>query len=162
MPSDPLTQQLYGHALCLLCWWCLFPYGWHDSLPTRIKGLSTQYAQLQGLLEPPFFKKKIARLTCRIGLLPLHKAQCLHTHRPLIWVGRLLCIGTHNWRGAMRQTKRLYKSRTLSDDSLHVNYSHETVASSMNTAGPVITDHHLKSTKLLFFPSDFLHTIYND
>ena len=59
VPSDPLTQQLYGHSLCLLCWWCLFPYGWHDSLPTRIKGLSTQYAQLHGLPEPPFLKSRL-------------------------------------------------------------------------------------------------------
>ena len=71
----------------------------------------------------PISEKKIVRLTCRLGFLPLHKAQCLHTHRPLIWVGRLLCIGTHNWRGAMRQTKRLYKSHTLSNDFAYILFS---------------------------------------
>jgi len=48
---------------------------------------------------------------------------------------------------ADKKTERLHNSHMLSDDSLHVCYSHETVASSINTAVPVITNHHLKSTK---------------
>ena len=99
MVSHPLTQQLYDHALCLLCWWCLTL--WHNNCMTTffacsVDGVSSsmvgttlfppesraspQYAQLHGLPEPPFFKKKkkkkkkIARLTCRMGFVSLHKA----------------------------------------------------------------------------------------
>ena len=132
---SPSDTQLYDHALCLLCWWCLFHYGWHDSRPIRTRSLSTQYAQLHGLPEPPFWKED-----CKINV---------QNGFPSI---------VQNWIGGERwgrQKDRLYKSRTLSDDSLHVNYSHETVASSMNPAGPVITDHHLKSTTV-FFPFRFL------
>ena len=194
MVPHPLTQQLYDHALCLLCWWCLTL--WHNNCMTTlfaysVDGVSPSDTQLYdhalcllcwwcltlwhtaiwprslfALLMVPL-PLWLARQSSHPNQEPLHTVRTApRSSRTPFWkedceinvqngfpptVQNL--IGGKRWG---RQKDRLYKSRTLSDDSLHVNYSHETVTSSMNPAGPVITDHHLKSTKFFFSPFRFL------
>ena len=90
-------------------------------------------------------EKQIARLTCRMGFHPLHKAQCKFTH----------LTHTHSvgdWGAARTETNR-HKSHTLSDASLHVYYCHEWVNENLYIA-------HKTSTQNLACSQRQIHTVH--
>ena len=91
----------------------------------------------------PVLQKEDCEINVQNWFAPIaQSSMSTHTH-----IRARARAGTHNRGGATRQTKRQLDYTNLTCWAMHVYYSQAIVASSMNTAGQVITDHHLKSTK---------------
>ena len=147
-PSD--TTTVWPRSLLALLM-VSFPLwlAWQSSHPNQWPLLTVHAAPWYSRTR--VLEKKIARLTCRMGFLPLHKAQCLHTHTHTHWHTQLersdeadLHTHTHtHWHTQLERSDEADK-KTIQISHVeqwlfaYIYYSHKTVASSMNTAGPVL------------------------